>query len=76
MWKIESYNASNLTLKEGGDFPVEPGGLISALIVETEEEARRWLETWNNKRSINSTEIRVYSDDVLVETYMRKGVLG
>lgn len=56
MWRVYSYNTSDKTL--GGDFPIEPGGQISAVYEDSYEEAAVWFKLWTTPRAgINGREI-------------------
>lgn len=69
-WELRGYNASDRVLGEGGDCPVQPGGLISGILCDTEEEARGWLDCWlRGSHWTRPTRITLSHNGKVVETH-------
>lgn len=69
VWTLKGFNASDEILGEGGDAPLQPGDMISAVITESEDAARKFLKAWLTDRSLNRKRLELWRADTLVETY-------
>jgi len=66
-WKLVGYNASDHAT--GGDCPVQPGGWMGSLYLESEEEMRAWFTCWTKGRSVIKRKVEMWKDDTLLETH-------
>jgi hypothetical protein len=55
MWTVNSFNADTKPIL--GDWPVEVGGLVSGVVVDSKEEALLYWDLWVNR--INCAKRRV-----------------